>query len=122
MDNEYQDNSEITQTDNNTLDSNNPIDLNGHNSSMETQAETDNSNKESEAIESEDESDPRYFEPESIDIDSDVGSEHDFENLEPMRPQHKQEVRAMDFGPNLHTLTLECADIHTIKSNNLTSP
>ena len=37
-----------------------------------------------------------------------------------MRLQHKQEIRTMDFGPNLHTQTLECADIHTIKSNNLT--
>ena len=58
MDNEDQDNSEITQTDNNTLDFNSPIDLNDHNSSMETQAENDNSHKESEPIESEDESDP----------------------------------------------------------------
>ena len=80
MDNEDQDNSEIIQTDNNTLDFNSPIDFNDHNSSMETQAETDNSHKESEPIESEDESDPISFEPESIDIDSDVGSEHDFEN------------------------------------------
>ena len=110
MDNEDQDISEITQTDNNTLDFNSPIDFNDHNSSMKTQAETDNSHKESEPIESEDESDPRNFEPESIDIDSDVGSEHDFENLETMRPQHKQEIRTMDFGPNLHTQTSECAD------------
>ena len=110
MDNEDQDNSEIIQTDNNTLDFNSPIDFNDHNSSMETQAETDNSPKESEPIESEDESDPRYFEPESIDIDSDVGSELDFENLETIRPQHKQEIGTMDFGPNLHTQTSECAD------------
>ena len=68
MDNEDQDNSEITQTDNNTLDFNSPIDLNDHNSSMKTQAGTDNSHKESEPIESEDESDPRSFEPESIDM------------------------------------------------------
>ena len=120
MDNEDQDNSEIIQTDNNTLDFNSPIDFNDHNSSMETQAETDNSHKESEPIESEDESDPRSFEPESIDIDSDVGSEHHFKNLETMRLQHKQEIRTMDFGPNLHAQTSECADIHTIKSNNLT--
>ena len=120
MDNEDQDNSEIIQTDNNTLDLNSPIDFSDHNSSMETQAETDNSHKESEPIESEDESDPISFEPESIDIDSDVGSEHDFENLETMRLQHKQEIRTLDFGPNLHTQTSECADIHTIKSNNLT--
>ena len=84
---------------------------------MKTQAETDNSHKESEPIESKDESDPRYFEPESIDIDSDVGSEHDFENLETMRLQHKREIRTMDLGPNLHTQTSECADIHAIKSN-----
>ena len=51
---------------NNTLNS--PIDFNDHNSSMETQAETDNSHKESEPIENEDESDPRSFEPESIDM------------------------------------------------------
>ena len=120
IDSEDQDNSEIIQTDNNTLDFNSPIDLSNHNSSMETQAETDNSHKESEPIEREDESDPRSFEPESIDIDSDVGSEHDFENLETMRPQHKQEIRTMDFGPNLHTQTSECADIHAKASNNLT--
>ena len=52
IDNEDQDNSEfeskeIIQTDNNTLNS--PIDFNDHNTSMETQAETDNSHKESEA-------------------------------------------------------------------------
>ena len=82
MDNEDQDNSEITQTDNNTLDFISPIDLNDYNSSMKTQAETDNSHKESEPIESEDESDPRSFEPESIDIDSDVDSECDFDDLE----------------------------------------
>ena len=82
MDNEDQDNSEITQTDNNTLDFNSPIDLNDHNSSMKTQAGTDNSHKESEPIEGEDESDPRSFEPESIDIDSDVDSECDFDELE----------------------------------------
>ena len=120
MDNEDQDNSGIIQTDNNTLDFNSPIDFSDHNSSMETQAETDNSHKESEPIESEDENDPRSFEPESIAIDSDVGSECDYENLETMRLQHKQEIRTMDFGPNLHTQTSECADIHTIKSNNLT--
>ena len=99
MDNEDQDNPEITQTDNNTLDFNSPIDLNDHNSSMETQGETDNSHKESE---------------------SESESEHDFENLETMRPQHKQEIRTMDFGPNLHTQASECADIYAIKSNNLT--
>ena len=125
IDNEYQDNSEfeskeIIQTDNNTLNS--PIDFNDHNSSMETQAETDNSHKESEPIESEDESDSKSFESESIDFDIgfDVGSEHDLENLEAMRPQHKQEIRTMDFGPNLHTQVSECADINAIKPNNLT--
>ena len=88
IDNEDQDNSEfeskeIIQTDNNTLNS--PIDFNDHNTSMETQAETDNSHKESEPIESEDESDSKSFGFESIDFDiySDVGSEHDFENLKP---------------------------------------
>ena len=108
MDSENQDNSEfesteIIQIDNNTLDFNSPIDFNDHNSSMKTQAETDNSHKESEPIESKDESDPRYFETERIDIDSDVGSEDHFENLETMRLQHKQEIRTMDLGPNLHT-------------------
>ena len=73
-------------------------------------------------IESEDESDSKSFESKSLDfdIDSDVGSEHDFENLEAMRLQHKQEISTMDFGPNLHTQVSECADIHAIKSNNLT--
>ena len=88
------------------------IDVNSHHRTK--------SHKESKPIESEEGSDSRSFEPESIDIDSDVGSEHDFENLETMRLQHEQEIRTMDFGPNLHTLTSECADIHTIKSNNLT--
>ena len=125
IDNEDQDNSEfeskeIIQTDNNTLNS--PIDFNDHNSSMETQAETDNSHKESEPIESEDESDSKSFGSESIDfdIDSDVGLEHDFENLEAIRLQHKQEIRTMDFGPNLHTQISEYADINAIRSNNLT--
>ena len=72
IDNEDQDNSEfeskeIIQTDNNTLNS--PIDFNGHNSSMETKAGTDNSHKESEPIESEDESYSKSFESESIDFD-----------------------------------------------------
>ena len=125
IDNEDQDNSEfeskeIIQTDNNTLNS--PIDFSDQNSSMKTQAETDNSYKESEPIENEDESDSKSFGSESIDfdIDSDVGSEHDFENLEAMRPQHKQEIRTMEFGPNLHTQISEYADINAIRSNNLT--
>ena len=51
IDNEDQDNSEfesaeIIQTDNNTLDFNSPIDFNDHNSSMETQADTDSSHEE----------------------------------------------------------------------------
>ena len=41
-------------------------------------------------------------------------------DLEAMRLQHKQEIGTMDFGPNLHTQVSECADIHAIKSNNLT--
>ena len=125
IDNDDQDNSEfeskeIIQTDNNTLNS--PIDFNDHNTSMETQAETDNSHKESEPIESEDESDTKSFGSESIDfdIDSDVGSEHDFENLEAIKLQHKQETRTMDFGPNLHRQVSECADKNAIRSNNLT--
>ena len=36
-----------------------------------------------------------------------------------MRLQHKQEIRAIDFGLNLHTEVSECADIHAIKSDNL---
>ena len=127
IDSEDQDNSEfesteIIQTDNNTLDFNSPIDFNDHNSSIETQAETNNSHKEYKPIESENESDSKSFESENIDfdIDSDVGSEHDFENLEGMRFQHKQEIRTIDFGPNLHTQVSECADINAIKSINLT--
>ena len=125
IDNEDQDNSEfeskeIILTDNNTLNS--PIDFNDHNTSMETQAETDNNHKECEPIESEDESDSKSFESESInfDIDSNVGSEHDFENLETLRLQHKQEIRAIDSDPNLHTQVSECADINAIRSNNST--
>ena len=125
IENEDQENSEfeskeIIQTDNNTLKS--PIDSNDHNSSMETQAGTDNSHKESEPIESEVESDSKSFESESIDFDigSDVGSGHDIENLEAIRLQHKHEIRAIDYGPNLHTQVSECADINAIKPNNLT--
>ena len=84
MDNEDQDNSEIIQTNNNTLDFNSPIDFSDHNSSMETQAETGNSHKEYKPTESEEESDSKPFESESIDfdIDSDVDSECDFDDLE----------------------------------------
>ena len=127
IDNEDQDNSEFESTeiihiDNNTQEFNSPIDYNDHNSSVVTQAEINNIHKESKAIESEDESDSKPFESESIDfdIDSDVGLEHDFEDLEAMRLQHKQEIRAIDFGPNLHTQVSECADINAIRSNNLT--
>ena len=72
--------------DNNTQDFNSPIDLNDHNNSMVIQAETDSSHKESKPIESEDGSDSKSCEPESIDfnIDSDVDSEYDFEDLEAM--------------------------------------
>ena len=96
------------------------IDVNSHHRTK--------SHKESKPIESEEGSDSKSFESEGIDfnvdfeIDSDVGSEHDFENLETMRLQHEQEIRTMDCGPNLHTLTSECADIHTIKSNNFDLP
>ena len=73
-------------------------------------------------IESEDESDSKSFESEStdFDIDSDVGSEPAIEDLEAMRLQHKQEIRAIGFGPNLHTQVSECADINVIRSNYLT--
>ena len=73
---------------NNTQDLNSPVDFNDHNNSMVTQAETNNSHKESKPIESEDESDSKSFESESIydldidfDVDSDVDSEYDFEEL-----------------------------------------
>ena len=89
---------------------------------MVTQAEINDNHKESEPIESEDQSDSKSFESESIDfdIDSDVGSEHDFENFEAMRFQHKPEIRAIDFGPNLHIQVSECADINAIRSIHLT--
>ena len=118
-DNEDQDNSEFESTEIIHIDNNNQSD---HNNSIATQAETENSHKESKSIESEDESDSKPFESESIDFDinSDVDSGYDFEDLEVMRLQHRQEIRAIDFGPNLHTQVSECADIHAIKSNNLT--
>ena len=58
----------------------------------------------------------KSFESKSTDFDigPDVGSEHDFENLEAMRPEHKPEIRAIDFGPNLHTQVSEGADINAI--------
>ena len=127
INNEDQGNSEFESTevihiDNNNQNLNSPTDFNDHNNSIATQAETDNSHKESKAIKSEDEGDSKPFESESIgfDIDSDVGSEHDFEDLEAMKLQNKQEIRTMDFGPNLHTQVSQCAYIHAIKSNNLT--
>ena len=127
IDNDDQDNSEFESTeiihiDNNNQNFNSPIDFNNHNSSMVTQAEINNNHRESKPIESEDESDSKSFESESIDfdIDSDVGSEHDFEDLEAIRLQHKQEIRAIDFGQDLHTQVSECADINAIRSNNLT--
>ena len=127
IDNEDQDNSEfesaeIIHIDNNIQEFNSPIDYNDHNSSVVTQGEINNIHKESKAFESEDESDSKPFESESIDfgIYSDAGSEHDFEDLEAMRLQHKQKIRAIDFGPNLHTQVSECADINAIRCNNLT--
>ena len=115
IDNEDQDNSEFESTefihiDNNTQEFNSPIDYNDHNSSVVTQAETDNSHKESKPIEREDESDPKSFKS---------GTNLDYSFQEAMRLQHKQEIRAIDFGPNLHTQVSECADINAIRSNNL---
>ena len=63
---------------------------------------------------------PLNLKPLTFDIDSDVGSENDFEDLEAMRLQHKQEIRVIDFGLNLCTQVSECVDINTIRSNNLT--
>ena len=75
--------------DNNTQDFNTPIDFTDHNNSMVTQAETNNMYKESKPIESEDESDSKSFESESLydfdidfDIYSDVDAEYDFEDLD----------------------------------------
>ena len=94
IDKEDQDNSEFESTeiihiDNNTQDFNRPLDFTDHNSSIVIKAEINNSHKESKPIESEDESDSKSFESESIydldidfDIDSDVDSECDFEDLE----------------------------------------
>ena len=59
-----------------------------------------------------DESDPKCFES---------GTNLDYPFQEAMRLQPKQEIRAIDFGPNLHTQISECADINAIKSNSLTS-
>ena len=48
------------------------------------------------------------------------GNNLDYYFQEAMRLQHKQEIRAIDYGPNLHTQVSECADINAIRSNNLT--
>ena len=48
------------------------------------------------------------------------GTNLDYFIQEPMRLQQKQEIRAIDFGPNLHTQVSESADINAIRSNNLT--
>ena len=58
-----------------------------------------------------DKSDPKSFES---------GTNLDYCFQEAIRLQHKQEIRAIDFGPNLHTQVSECADINAIRSNNLT--
>ena len=102
---------EIIHIDNNNQNLNSPIDFNDHNNSMVIQAETDNTHKESKPIEREDESDPNPLNLALIWI---------IVFKKPWGSQHKQEIRTMDFSPNLHTPVLECADIHAIKSNNLT--
>ena len=115
-DNEDQENSEfesteIIQTDNNTLDFNSPIDFSDHNNSIATQAETDNSYKESKAIESEDESDSKPFESESIDfdVDSDVDSGYDIEDPEAMKTPTKTRNLNYGFWPKLaHTSLRMC--------------
>ena len=48
------------------------------------------------------------------------GTNLDYFFQEAMRLQHKQEIRAIDFGPNLHTQVSEYADINAIRFNNLT--
>ena len=62
-------------------------------------------------IDTKDESDPKCFES---------GTNLDYPFQEAMRLQPKQEIRAIDFSPNVHTQASECADINAIKSNNLT--
>ena len=47
------------------------------------------------------------------------GTNLDYFFQEAMRLQHKQEIRTIDFGPNLHTHVSECADINAIRSNNM---
>ena len=91
QDNSEFESTEIIHIDNNTQDFNRPIDFTYHNNSIVIIAEINNSPKESKPIESEDESDSKSFESESIydldidfDIDSDVDSECDFEDLEAM--------------------------------------
>ena len=44
----------------------------------------------------------------------------DYYFQEAMRLQHKQEIRAIDYGPNLLTQVSECAGINAIRSNILT--
>ena len=80
---------EIIHIDNNTQDFSRPLDFTDHNSSIVIKAKINNSHKEAKPIESEDESNSKSFESESIcnldidfDIDSDVDSECDFEGLE----------------------------------------
>ena len=48
------------------------------------------------------------------------GNNLDYYFQEAMRLQHKQEIRAIDFGPNLPTQVSGCTDINAIRSNNLT--
>ena len=48
------------------------------------------------------------------------GNNLDYYFQEAMRLQHKQEIRAIDYEPNLHTQVSECTDINALRSNNLT--
>ena len=49
------------------------------------------------------------------------GNNLDYYFQEAMRLQHKQEIRAIDFGPNLPTQSLECTDINAIRSGPMTN-
>ena len=48
------------------------------------------------------------------------GNNLDYYFQEAMRLQHKQEIRAIDFGPNLPTQASECTDINAIRSGPMT--
>ena len=107
---------ESTGTLDNSIDNSNPTFDNVHNSSIGDCTDI------KQTIDNSDIGDPNESKTETIDDNmQDQTDNNDNEDQDAMRLQHKQEIRAIDFDPNLYTQVSECADINAIRSNNLTS-